>query len=94
MPGFTSCTMNVLKHLSLVNGRSVLRRAQHCEHSDKQEDHHLRHVGQHVRRAPDGGARGFTDVLKIVDEIFVEFCLQRTFHIFSVYIILNNSFEP
>ena len=63
MPGFTSCTMNVLKHLSLVNGRSVLRRAQHCEHSDKQEDHHLRHVGQHVGRALDGGARALADVL-------------------------------
>ena len=81
MPGFTSCTMNVLKHLSLVNGRSVLRRAQHCEHSDKQEDHHLRHVGQHVRRAPDGGARGFTDVLKkrLKYIVFLEFCLFNNY---------------
>ena len=34
-----------------------------CEDPHKQEYHHLGHVGQHVSRAPDGGARALADVL-------------------------------
>ena len=33
------------------------------EHPHEQEDHHLGHVGQHVRRASDGDARVLADVL-------------------------------
>ena len=39
----------------------------HCpgdsEDPHEQEDHHLGHVGQHVGRALDGGARALADVL-------------------------------
>ena len=47
----------------LVYGLPLLGLAGHREHAHEQEDHHLGHVGQHVRRAADGDARALADVL-------------------------------
>ena len=37
--------------------------SRHCEHSNKQEDHQLSHVGEHVGRLSDGHTGGLADVL-------------------------------
>ena len=44
-------------------GVSLLVSPRHSEHSNKQEDHQLSHVGEHVGRLSDGDAGGLADVL-------------------------------
>ena len=44
-------------------GVSLLVSPRHSEHSNKQEDHQLSHVGQHVGRLSDGHTGRLADVL-------------------------------